>query len=152
MVGVLIDTVAVLFIQLVEAFIATPIWIFLYSEPINLLILPGALEFFAIRPRIGAETVHDTVSVVARIDLQIWPSLHPVSISLPIFKVADECHAIGVALFANAFLDILTPLAFVNEEIDVPRYTLALSHVIDPFSLIGLALHMGEFAVSMSTA
>jgi len=154
-IGILIDTVAVLFIKFIEAFVAAPIWILLDPEPVDLLILPRALELFTVGPRVSAETVHDSIAVVSSVDLFVWPALHAISIALVLFEVANEGHSVRITLFSDTLLHILLPLAFKNEIVDMARRALAVTGIIHPVSFICFTLyvatrdHMSEFALAM---
>ena len=68
------------------------------------------------------------------------------------FKVADKCHAIGVALLANTLLHILLPLPLEHKEVDVAGHSPTLPHIINPVPLVRLALDMSELAITVSPA
>lgn len=102
MVRILIDTVSMLFVELVEPFVASSVRVSLNAESVKLLVLPGALKLFAIRPSVHSEALHVSVFIISSVNLLIGPALDAVSISLPIFEVADKLHPVRIALLADA--------------------------------------------------
>ena len=54
-----VDSVAVAFVKLVEALVASPIGIVLHTEPIDLLVLPLARELAPIRKFVSAKPFDD---------------------------------------------------------------------------------------------
>lgn len=85
-----VDSVAVSFVQLVEAFIAAPIRVVLHAETIDLLILPFACELPAISPLVRAEARHYAYDVVSGVGLSIRPLLDAVSVALADYVVTYE--------------------------------------------------------------
>ena len=91
-----------LFVELVEPFVASSVRVSLNAESVKLLVLPGALKLFAIRPGVHTEALHVSVFIISCVNLLIGPALDAVSISLPIFEVADKLHPVRIALLADA--------------------------------------------------
>ena len=148
-VRILVDTVSMLFVELVEPFVAASVGVRLDAESVQLLVLPGALELFAIWPGVHTKAFHVSVFIISCVDLLVGPALDAVSISLAIFEVADKLHSVRVALLADALRLIFFELAVKDELVDVARNALTVPHVVGPVALVGLSLNVGELSVAM---
>ena len=149
LVGHHIDSIALTLVQLVEALIASAVWIFLHAKPIHFLVNPVTCVFFAVRPPVGSKSLDKAILVHARVSLTIRPFLDTVSISLVVLVVSKELRTIWIGLFAFADHGSFAEHALVNEEVHVSRRTLAMVHVVGPLSLIRLTGNLSVFSVAM---
>ena len=114
-----IDTIAMTFVELVEAFISPAIGVVLHAEAVDLLILPITSELTAISELVRAETFNDRVDIIARVRLTIWPFLDSVSIAFSFLVVTHKSRVIWPLFSTNSIGDVAAECAFKAEVIDV---------------------------------
>lgn len=147
-----IDTITLPFIQLVEAFVPTPVRIGLHSEPIYFLISPIAGELAAISPHVRAKAFDQAVLVGSSIALVIGPLLDAIAISSIISIIAVKCRSVWIPLRAYTVHDSFLEFALELKIVHVGTQAFAVVEIIGPLAFVFLAPDLGELAPTVCPA